>query len=79
MQALFIFLYKSFSNVLAEPLRDTDGTLNLSGEAADEMAVDNEDTSEMELDKESDRSQKRCLLLPSNSLWSQYVIVLLLN
>ncbi|KAI3456671.1 hypothetical protein Pfo_013334 [Paulownia fortunei] len=57
IEALFLFLYKSFSNVLAEPLRDTDGSLHLSGEA-DEMAVDNEDTSTMELDKEGGRSQR---------------------
>ncbi|KAK6149541.1 hypothetical protein DH2020_017066 [Rehmannia glutinosa] len=58
IEALFIFLYKSFSSVLAEPLRDTDGSLHLSGEAADEMAIEQEDTSTMELDNEGDRSQR---------------------
>ncbi|PIN12221.1 Nuclear cap-binding complex, subunit NCBP1/CBP80 [Handroanthus impetiginosus] len=57
IEALILFLYKSFSNVLAEPLRDTDGSLRQSGEA-DEMAVDHEDTSTMELDKEGGRSQQ---------------------
>ncbi|KAG8386641.1 hypothetical protein BUALT_Bualt03G0169800 [Buddleja alternifolia] len=47
-----------FARAIDEIEAYTDGTLNLSGEAADEMAVDNEDTSEMELDKEGGRSQK---------------------
>ncbi|KAL0306100.1 UNVERIFIED_CONTAM: Nuclear cap-binding protein subunit [Sesamum radiatum] len=34
IEALFLFLYKSFSSVLAEPLRDTDGSLHLPTEAA---------------------------------------------
>lgn len=51
IEALFLFLYKSFSDVLAEPLRDTEGSLHPSREA-DEMAIENEDTSTMELDNE---------------------------
>ncbi|KAL0353391.1 UNVERIFIED_CONTAM: Nuclear cap-binding protein subunit [Sesamum angustifolium] len=49
----------SFSSVLAEPLRDTDGSLHLPTEAAaDEMAIDNEDTPTTDLDNEDGGSQK---------------------
>ncbi|KAL0443137.1 UNVERIFIED_CONTAM: Nuclear cap-binding protein subunit [Sesamum latifolium] len=59
IEALFLFLYKSFSSVLAEPLRDTDGSLHLPTEAAaDEMAIDNEDTPAVDLDNEDGVSQK---------------------
>ncbi|KAL8033174.1 hypothetical protein ABFS82_13G145400 [Erythranthe guttata] len=57
IEALFLFLYKSFSNVLAAPLQETEGSLHLSGKA-DEMAIDPEDTSTMELDKEGEISEK---------------------
>ncbi|KAL0363049.1 UNVERIFIED_CONTAM: ATP-dependent zinc metalloprotease FTSH 12, chloroplastic [Sesamum calycinum] len=59
IEALFLFLYKSFSSVLAEPLRDTDGSLHLPTEAAaDEMAIDNEETPTTDLDNEDGGSQK---------------------
>lgn len=62
LQALFLFLYKSFSDILTEPLRDTEGSLHPSREA-DEMAIENEDTSTMELDNEGGIiPQKRCRL-----------------
>lgn len=62
LQALFLFLYKSFSDILMEPLRDTEGSLHPSREA-DEMAIENEDTSTMELDNEGGIiPQKRCRL-----------------
>ncbi|GER52774.1 nuclear cap-binding protein subunit 1 [Striga asiatica] len=57
IEALFIFLYKSFSNVLAEPLRETEGSLHQSGEP-DEMAIEHEGASEMELDNEGENSHK---------------------
>lgn len=59
IEGLFLYLYKSFSDVLSEPLQNTDGSLHppSSGEA-DEMAIENEDTTTMELDKEGDKSQK---------------------
>ncbi|KAL3643129.1 Nucleic acid dioxygenase ALKBH1 [Castilleja foliolosa] len=58
IEALFIFLYKSFCNVLAEPLRETEGSLHKSGEA-DEMAIEQEeDTSAMELDNEGRSSHR---------------------
>ncbi|GFQ08491.1 nuclear cap-binding protein subunit 1, partial [Phtheirospermum japonicum] len=57
IEALFIFLYKSFSNVLAEPLRETEGSLHQSGEL-DEMAIEQEDTSTMELDNEGGSSHR---------------------
>lgn len=68
-------MYKSFSDVLAEPLRETEGSLHPSREA-DEMAIENEDTSTMELDNEGGIPQKRCLLL--NSLRSQCILLFLL-
>lgn len=43
---------------------------------ADEMAIENEDTSTMELDNEGGIPQKRCLLL--NSLRSQCILLFLL-
>lgn len=64
MQVLFVSLYKSFANVLSEPLSEAykDGTLQ-SSEQADEMAIDLEGSSEMELDKENGKAKKRCSLL----------------
>ncbi|XP_051140947.1 nuclear cap-binding protein subunit 1 isoform X4 [Andrographis paniculata] len=58
IEELFLFLYKSFCNVLAEPLRETDGSLHQSSKAADEMVVDQEDAPTMELDKEGEKSEK---------------------
>lgn len=68
-------MYKSFSDVLAEPLQNTDGSLHppSSGEA-DEMAIENEDTTTMELDKEGDKSQKRCVLLELSKV-SMYIVI----
>ena len=60
---MFLCLYKSFSEVLAEPLQDTDGSLHPSSVEADEMAIENEDTTAMELDKEGGKSEKRCVVL----------------
>ncbi|CAI9088030.1 OLC1v1022259C2 [Oldenlandia corymbosa var. corymbosa] len=60
-EALFITLYKSFSSVLAEPLREAfkdEGVLKPEGEA-DEMAIDLESSTAMELDKENGRPKKR--------------------
>ncbi|KAL3503754.1 hypothetical protein ACH5RR_038203 [Cinchona calisaya] len=58
-EALFLSLYKSFSNVLAEPLREAfkDGNLQ-PADRADEMAIDLEGSSAMELDKENGRPKK---------------------
>ncbi|CAK9165649.1 unnamed protein product [Ilex paraguariensis] len=55
-EALFLSLYKSFSNVLMERLHDAcrDGTMRRYGQA-DEMAVDLENSSAMELDPENGR------------------------
>ncbi|XP_042006458.1 nuclear cap-binding protein subunit 1-like [Salvia splendens] len=58
IEGLFLCLYKSFSEVLAEPLQDTDGSLHPSSVEADEMAIENEDTTAMELDKEGGKSEK---------------------
>ncbi|KAA8527196.1 hypothetical protein F0562_008575 [Nyssa sinensis] len=57
-EALFLSLYKNFSNVLMERLNDAskDGTLQQTGQA-DEMAIDLEDSSTMELDKENGRAK----------------------
>ncbi|KAL2473257.1 Nuclear cap-binding protein subunit 1 [Forsythia ovata] len=59
IEALFISLYKSFSSVLVEPLSDAfrDGTLRRT-DAADEMPIDDEDSSAMELDKENEKPKK---------------------
>lgn len=61
VQALFLSLYKSFSNVLAEPLREAfkDGNLQPS-DHVDEMAIDLEGSSAMELDKQNAKPKKRC-------------------
>nr|XP_027064336.1 nuclear cap-binding protein subunit 1-like [Coffea arabica] len=58
-EALFLSLYKSFSNVLAEPLCEAfkDGNV-MPGDQADEMAIDLESSSAMELDKENGRPKK---------------------
>lgn len=63
IEALFLSLYKSFSTALAEPLHDAcrDGTLRPSGHAdadADDMTIDLEDSSVMELDKDDERPKK---------------------
>lgn len=60
LQALFLSLYKSFLTALAEPLHDAsrDGTLRPSGHA-DDMTIDLEDSSVMELDKDDERPKKR--------------------
>lgn len=59
IEALFLSLYKSFLTALAEPLHDAsrDGTLRPSGHA-DDMTIDLEDSSVMELDKDDERSKK---------------------
>ncbi|XP_027061406.1 nuclear cap-binding protein subunit 1 isoform X1 [Coffea arabica] len=58
-EALFLSLYKSFSNVLAEPLCEAfkDGNVK-PADQADEMAIDLESSSAMELDKENGRPKK---------------------
>nr|GMC51624.1 nuclear cap-binding protein subunit 1 [Ipomoea batatas] len=59
-EALFLSLYKNFLTVLAEPLHDVsaDGTLRSSGQA-DEMTIDLEDSSAMEVDKENEEGPKK--------------------
>lgn len=59
IEALFLSLYKSFLTALAEPLHDAsrDGTLRPSGHA-DDMTIDLEDSSVMELDKDDERPKK---------------------
>ncbi|TMX04057.1 hypothetical protein EJD97_011757 [Solanum chilense] len=59
IEALFLSLYKSFLTALAEPLHDAsrDGTLRPSGHT-DDMTIDLEDTSVMELDKDDERPKK---------------------
>ncbi|KAM3286902.1 nuclear cap-binding protein subunit 1 [Capsicum chacoense] len=59
IEALFLSLYKSFVTALAEPLHDAsrDGTLRPSGDA-DDMTIDVEDSSVMELDKDDERPKK---------------------
>ncbi|KAL3325411.1 hypothetical protein AABB24_036575 [Solanum stoloniferum] len=59
IEALFLSLYKSFLTALAEPLHDAsrDGTLRPSGHA-DDMAIDLEDSSVMELDKDDERPKE---------------------
>ncbi|XAR67259.1 hypothetical protein NMG60_11001947 [Bertholletia excelsa] len=58
-EALFLSLFKNFSTVLEEGLHDAfrDGTLQQLRQG-DEMAIDLEDSSAMELDKENGRSKK---------------------
>lgn len=63
LQALFLSLYKNFSTVLTERLPDASraGTFQelKSIYAADSMAVDVEESSEMEVDNENGRPKKR--------------------
>ncbi|QCD96897.1 nuclear cap-binding protein subunit 1 [Vigna unguiculata] len=57
-EALFILLYKSFSNVLTERLPEGTRTLHeLKSAQVDVMAVDAEEPPSMELDDENQRSQ----------------------
>ncbi|KAG7950817.1 hypothetical protein I3843_13G135700 [Carya illinoinensis] len=60
-EALFVALYKNFSNVLTERLPDASraGTLwELKSVRADSMSVDLEEPSAMEVDNENERKQK---------------------
>ncbi|KAF5447723.1 hypothetical protein F2P56_033252 [Juglans regia] len=60
-EALFLALYKNFSNVLTERLPDASraGTLSeLKSVRADSMSVDLEESSAMEVDNENERQQK---------------------
>lgn len=60
-EALFLSLYKNFSNVLMERLPEASiaGTLReLKSIQADSMAVDLEESSTMEVDNENERQQK---------------------
>lgn len=59
IEALFLSLYKSFLTALAEPLHNAsrDGTLRPSGHA-DDMTIDLEDSSVMELDKDDEQPKK---------------------
>lgn len=61
MQVLFLSLYKNFANVLLEPLREAykDETLR-SSDQADDMTIDLEGSSAMELDKENEKLKNRC-------------------
>ncbi|KAI8020685.1 Nuclear cap-binding protein subunit 1 [Camellia lanceoleosa] len=58
-EALFLSLFKNFSTVMMERIHDAfrDGTLRQSHQA-DEMAIDLEDSSAMELDKEDGKPKK---------------------
>ncbi|KAG9143898.1 hypothetical protein Leryth_016096 [Lithospermum erythrorhizon] len=58
-EVLFLALYTSFSTVLVEPLRDAciDGILQPS-DKVDEMAIDTDDKSTMDLDMENGGSKK---------------------
>ncbi|KAI8557323.1 hypothetical protein RHMOL_Rhmol04G0001700 [Rhododendron molle] len=58
-EALFLSLFKNFSTVMTERLDDAfrDGALQHPSQA-DEMAIDLEDTSAMELDKENAKPEK---------------------
>ncbi|KAL9331162.1 hypothetical protein ACSQ67_000772 [Phaseolus vulgaris] len=57
-EALFLLLYKSFSNVLTERLPEGTRTLHeLKSAQVDVMAVDTEEPPSMELDDENQRSQ----------------------
>ncbi|KAF8412692.1 hypothetical protein HHK36_000660 [Tetracentron sinense] len=60
-EALFVSLYKSFSNVFVErlPHASGDGTVwGLQSDRTDAMTVDNEESSAMEVDKENGRPKK---------------------
>lgn len=62
-EVLFLSLYKNFVRVLSEPLREAykDGTVQSSDqvdEKADEMAIDLEDSSAIELDNENGKVKK---------------------
>ncbi|KAK2972033.1 hypothetical protein RJ640_005053 [Escallonia rubra] len=57
-KALFLSLYKSFSKVLTDRLHDAYGDGGLQSDQADEMALDNEGSSAMELDQENGRPKK---------------------
>lgn len=62
VQALFLSLYKSFSNVLMERLPEASAapTLNeLKSMHVDEMSVDPEEKSAMDLDNEDETNQNR--------------------
>lgn len=70
MQALFLSLYKNFSNVLMERLPDPSRARTLrelKSIQADEMTVDLDESSVMEVDNESGRPNKR--LLPPLALF----------
>ncbi|KAL6975042.1 Nucleic acid dioxygenase ALKBH1 [Sarracenia purpurea var. burkii] len=64
-EALFLSLFKNFSTILTERLHDAfrDGMLQQSSQA-DEMAIDLEDSSAMELDKENGKLMKKFPLPP---------------
>ncbi|MFS7984951.1 putative nuclear cap-binding protein subunit 1 [Helianthus anomalus] len=59
-EALFLSLYKNFSNVLMERLHETFGEKTLDHKDGDSeaMAVDEDDTSAMETDKENGNSKR---------------------
>lgn len=83
MQALFLTLYKSFANVLTEPLREAfkEG-LSQPSEPADEMAIDLASSTSMEVDKENGRQKKRChlnFLLCGSKKFGPLILLLLLS
>lgn len=62
MQALFLLIYKSFSNILTERLPKGFGARSLhelKSAQVDEMAVDPEEPTTMELDNENQIPQNR--------------------
>lgn len=73
VQALYLSLYRNFSNVLMERLPDASraGTLqDLKSTHADAMAVDLEEPSAMELDNEDGRPKKRFPSPPTSQIAS---------
>lgn len=73
-EALFLSLYKNFSNVLMERLHETFGekTLEPTGDS-EAMAVDEEDTPAMEMDKENG-SSKRNSNSKGNMVGTEYIV-----
>uniref|UniRef100_A0A1S4BFB3 Nuclear cap-binding protein subunit 1 n=1 Tax=Nicotiana tabacum TaxID=4097 RepID=A0A1S4BFB3_TOBAC len=68
IKVLILSLYKGFLTALAEPLNDAfrDGTLRPSGQA-DEMNIDLEDSSVMDLDKDDGGRPKKSYSHPNGS------------
>ncbi|KAI3769012.1 hypothetical protein L6452_00108 [Arctium lappa] len=74
-EALFLSLYKNFSSVLMDRLHETFGekTLEPTGDS-EAMAVDEEDTSAMEMDKENGSSKRNVGNSKINMGGTEYVV-----